>query len=47
MTETSCLHKKVCPQTISREETKALKELSDGTSRVILTADKGVAMVLL
>ena len=32
---------------ISQEETKAIKELKSDSSRVILTVDKGVAMVVM
>ena len=31
---------------MSREETEAIKELRDDKSRVILTAGKGMAMVM-
>ena len=35
------------PSNIIREENKALKELKEDKSRIILTADKGVALVIM
>ena len=35
------------PWNITREENKALKELKKDKSRIILTADKGVALVIM
>ena len=35
------------PSNITREEFKALKELKEDKSRIILTADKGVALVIM
>ena len=35
------------PSNILREETKAFKELKMDKSRIILTADKGVALVIM
>ena len=46
-TEASHLLRRDCPQPkITREEARALKELRDDQSRVILTAEKGVAMMV-
>ena len=38
-------HTSGLPSNITREEYKALKELKEDKSRIILTADKGVALV--
>ena len=48
-TETNCLLKKArAPRAnITREEKKALRELRKDKERIVLTADKGVAMVVL
>ena len=35
------------PSNITREENKALKELKEDKSRIILTADKVVALVIM
>ena len=35
------------PSNITRKEYKALKELKEDKSRIILTADKGVALVII
>ena len=47
--ETNCLLKKArAPRAnITREEKKKLGELQEDMDRIVLTADKGVAMVLL
>ena len=48
--ETSCIQKKSCPPSkpkISWEESKVIKELKDDQSRVVLTADKGMALVVM
>ena len=47
--ETSCLLKKArAPRAnITREEKKAFRELREDKVRIVLTADKGVAMVVL
>ena len=47
--ETNCLLKKArAPRAnITREEKKALRELKEDKDRIVLTADKGVAMVVL
>ena len=37
----------MAPLNISQEEFNAIKELKDDHSRVVLTADKGVAMVVM
>ena len=48
--ETSHILKRMCPPSkpnISWEESRAIKELKEDQSRVVLTADKGVDMVVL
>ena len=48
--ETSWVPKRNClpPRShISQEETKAIKKLKDDGSKVILTADKGMAIVVM
>ena len=47
--ETNCLLRKArAPRaSITREEKKALRELKEDKDRIVLTADKGVAMVML
>ena len=45
----SCTKEKLPPTkpNISQEESRAIKQLKDDHSRVVLTADKGVAMVVM
>ena len=48
--ETSHLLKHKCPPStsnITNEEFKAIKEFREDQSRIVLTADKGVAMVIM
>ena len=45
MQKTQC--KPRLPSNIAREEYKALKELKDDKNRIILTMDKGVALVIM
>ena len=48
--DTSCLLKNHYPHNksdISKEEYKAIKDLREDHTRVVLTADKGVAMVVM
>ena len=35
------------PHNITREERKAIRELKEDKSRMVLTADKGVALVVI
>ena len=47
--ETNCLLRKAKPpkSNITREESKALRKLREDKERMVLTADKGVAMVIM